>query len=469
MSLHKTSPEHQKRSGIRGIFQKAAPRFELGIKDLQSSALPLGHAAVGGSPSHERDRISRRHSGLLVVCNGHGEDLIARRIIEAIHRLRPSLVMSVLPLVGRGTTFEQAVQAGWLKRVGPEASLPSGGFSNQSLKGLFADLSSGLAIMSWSQWRVMQRHVNEGHAVLAVGDLLPLLMARCSGAAFAFIGTPKSDYTWRSGPGRALSDRYHRLKGSEWDPWEWSLMRSRHCRFVAMRDELTARGLRRHGVEALAPGNPMMDGLTRTAPPAALDRCRRVVLLCGSRTPEASRNFCHLIKGLNHVHTPGPLAVLVAVGKQPDLQDLEVNLDALGYRRSLSPSDELGAAACWVKESKLVLIGPGCFERWAGWAEAAIATAGTATEQIVGLGIPALSLPGRGPQFKRSFAKRQSRLLGGAVHPCTSEQELGQRLQQLLDEPHLGQRMGRIGQQRMGAPGGSRRLAELVLERLHGY
>ena len=24
---------------------KAAPRFELGIKDLQSSALPLGHAA----------------------------------------------------------------------------------------------------------------------------------------------------------------------------------------------------------------------------------------------------------------------------------------------------------------------------------------------------------------------------------------------------------------------------------------
>ena len=27
--------------------KKAAPRFELGIKDLQSSALPLGHAAKG--------------------------------------------------------------------------------------------------------------------------------------------------------------------------------------------------------------------------------------------------------------------------------------------------------------------------------------------------------------------------------------------------------------------------------------
>ena len=87
--------------------------------------------------------------------------------------------------------------------------------------------------------------------VFVAAELLPLFMARFSCTAFAFIGTPKSDYTWRSGPGRALSDRYHRLKGSEWDPWEWILMRSRRCRFVAMRDELTARGLRRHGVQAL--------------------------------------------------------------------------------------------------------------------------------------------------------------------------------------------------------------------------
>ena len=448
---------------------KAAPRFELGIKDLQSSALPLGHAAVQGSASHERDRISRSHSGLLVICNGHGEDLIARRILEALHQLRPSMDLAVLPLVGRGSSFDNAVEAGWLRRLGPKANLPSGGFSNQSVKGLLADLRAGLAWMSWTQWRVLKHQAKDGHAVLAVGDLLPLLMARCCGAAFAFIGTPKSDYTWRSGPGRALSDRYHRLKGSEWDPWEWLLMRSRRCRFVAMRDRLTARGLRRHGVAALAPGNPMMDGLNRQAPPAALERCRRVLLLCGSRTPEASRNFHHLLAGLEHLQTPVPVAILVAVGGQPNLQDLESSLSRQGYRRSLSPSDDLGAAACWVKSTKLVLIGPGCFDRWAGWAETAIATAGTATEQIVGLGIPALSLPGRGPQFKLGFAQRQSRLLGGAVRPCASEQELGQRLGQLLDDPGLRQRLGQIGQQRMGGAGGSQRLAELVVERLHGY
>jgi hypothetical protein len=38
--------------GIRD--EKAAPRFELGVKDLQSSALPLGHAAGRGANSPNR-------------------------------------------------------------------------------------------------------------------------------------------------------------------------------------------------------------------------------------------------------------------------------------------------------------------------------------------------------------------------------------------------------------------------------
>ncbi len=44
-------------------------------------------------------------------------------------------------------------------------------------------------------------------------------------------------------------------------------MARRRCRLVAMRDALTARGLRRHGVAALAPGNPMMDGMVAQALP----------------------------------------------------------------------------------------------------------------------------------------------------------------------------------------------------------
>ena len=213
----------------------------------------------------------------------------------------------------------------------------------------------------------------------------------------------------------------------------------------------------------------MMDGLAVMPAPAALERCRRVMLLCGSRMPEAQRNFQRLLTGVKQMDTSQPLALLVPVGRQPDSRALGSELEKHGFRLSLPPSDQLGAEACWVRGACLLLIGRGCFNRWAGWAEVGIATAGTATEQLVGLGVPALSLPGAGPQFTGAFARRQSRLLGGSVRPCSSTRELTEELCRLLNAPELRSRMGGTGQRRMGTAGGSDRLAELVLARLHGY
>ena len=278
---------------------------------MQSSALPLGHAADRERPFPSGDRISHNDAGLLVVCNGHGEDLIALRVLEQLHAQCPALKLEVLPLVGQGRVFDDAIQNGWLQRIGPAAALPSGGFSNQSITGLLADLKAGLPMLSWRQWRLIGKRARAGLKLLAIGDLLPLLMAWSSGARYGFIGTPKSDYTWCSGPGQSPSDRYHRLKGSEWDPWEWMLMRAARCRLVAMRDGLTARGLRRHGVQALAPGNPMMDGLTNSDVPASLGRCRRVLLLCGSRIPEAIRNFRRLLDGVSRLKADQPVPFLL--------------------------------------------------------------------------------------------------------------------------------------------------------------
>jgi len=42
-----------------------------------------------------------------VICNGHGEDLIALRILEAVHRRNPQLSLEVLPLVGQGEPLKQ--------------------------------------------------------------------------------------------------------------------------------------------------------------------------------------------------------------------------------------------------------------------------------------------------------------------------------------------------------------------------
>ncbi len=446
--------------------KKAAPRFELGIKDLQSSALPLGHAAVGECDLLSPDRISQSIQALLVLSNGHGEDLIALRVLESIHKLEPSLKLEVMPLVGEGKVFDSPIAEGWLRLVGPKAALPSGGFSNQSFRGLIADLSAGLTLLCIEQWKVIRRTAVQGRVILAIGDLLPLIMAWGSGANYGFVGTPKSDYTWRSRPGNALSDKYHKLKGSEWDPWEWVFMRSSRCKLVAVRDQLTARGLRRHQVIAYAPGNPMMDNLNKAGCPSSLNNYRRVLLLCGSRMPEALSNFERLLNCLNHLKLDESVAVLVALGSQPTIKQLDSVLSANGYKpNDLHPND-WGSQSCWRKGSTLLLIGTGQFPNWVGWAEVGIATAGTATEQLVGLGKPAVSLIGPGPQFKRAFAIRQSRLLNGAVEPFHDSKALAKKLKLLLMDSHLRDEVGLKGIRRMGSSGGGKALAKLILSLL---
>jgi uncharacterized protein (TIGR03492 family) len=406
---------------------------------------------------------------LLVLSNGHGEDLIALRVIEALHHIRPDVDVRVLPLVGDGGVFAAAEARGLLARLGPQARLPSGGFSNQSLRALIADLAAGLASLSWQQLRLVRRWGHSGAPVLAVGDLLPLLMAWLAGGPYGFIGTPKSDYTWATPAAGGLtgpSDGYHRCKGSEWDPWEWRLMAGRRCRLVAVRDGLTARGLRRHGVAALDPGNPMMDGFRHRPLPASLQQRRRLLLLPGSRMPEALGNLERLLSALGDGPPHGArLSLLLPTGSQPTPQQIAPILLRLGFRPLVVDADP-PAAARWGRDRLELLVGPGTFPEWAPWAELGLACAGTATEQLTGLGCPALSLPGPGPQFTPGFARRQSRLLGGAVQACGGPVELRDRLATLLADDALRHRLGDRGRRRMGAAGGSARLAALVTERL---
>jgi uncharacterized protein (TIGR03492 family) len=441
-----------------------------------------------GEQTPKADRISHGMSSrLLVISNGHGEDGIALRVISALQQRRSSLDIAVLPLVGHGHSYAAAEVQGAIQRIGPRQWLPSGGFSNQSLQGLLADLAAGMPLLSWRQWQVVRRWGQGGDPILAVGDLLPLAMAWSSGGRFGFVGTPKSDFTWASlGPSgwgaSPLADGYHRAKGSEWDPWEWALMTSRRCRLVAVRDGLTARGLRRHGVPALAPGNPMMDGFRNEPCPAWLGATRRLLILPGSRHPEALGNAARLLTSLGRSPqilgsaSPGgkPLTLLFPCGSgsEPGPWIWEAVLKAAGFSQQPLEHEAatIGAEAAWQlgASSVQVLLGSGCFERWAPWAEVGLATAGTATEQLVGLGIPALSLPGPGPQFKAGFARRQSRLLGGAVLPCRTGDQLADRLTVLLAEPPLRHQLGAIGQRRMGPAGGSEALAALVDQRLLG-
>ena len=80
-------------------------------------------------------------------------------------------------------------------------------------------------------------------------------------------------------------------------------------------------------------------------------------------------------------------------------------LTKYGFRKQSKVHFFIDEDSVWKKKDQYIVIGKGKFNLWASLAEVGLSNAGTATEQITGLGIPSLSLPGSGPQFTKSFAK----------------------------------------------------------------
>ena len=452
-------------ANIVSNLKKAAPRFELGIKDLQSSALPLGHAAVKDANQSDNNPNRTRVNSLLIISNGHGEDVIALELIKKFLRTSEFNKIEVMPLVGNGYIFN-SVKDKSFRIIGNLKVLPSGGFSNQSFTGLILDLISGLLIISFQNWKIVRSKSKEEFKIIAVGDLLPLLFAWSSNCDFGFIGTPKSDHTWSNGPGWKLSDFYHKLKGSEWDPWEMSIMKSSRCKAIIMRDSLTAENLKKKRINANYFGNPMMDFLKENnLKLKSISSFKRIILLIGSRFPEALKNLDSFLSCLDIYEISSICLVLVPLSNNANIKLVEKFFKSYGFIEQ-KQIFSLGEESVWAKNNIFLLLGKSTFNEWCSLAQVGLANAGTATEQIAGLGVPSLSYPGSGPQFTRSFALRQSRLLGGSVLVFKDKKYLVKRLDMLLHDKKERDQQAKIGIERMGDKGASENIVLYLRNKL---
>ncbi len=443
-------------------LKKAAPRFELGIKDLQSSALPLGHAAEKDSIESNNDLNSKVTHSILFICNGHGEDVIASEIIKRLLKTIENKNIEVLPLVGKGDAFN-SIQSKNFRKIGYLKELPSGGFSNQSLKGFLLDLFAGFLIDNLRNYLIVKQKSKHNYKIIAVGDFLPLLYAWSSECEFSFIGTPKSDHTWNSGPGWALTDFYHKSKGSEWDPWEMFLMTSPRCKDLIMRDKITATNLNRKNINAKYLGNPMMDFVnTKNEKISNIIAFKRIIVLVGSRYPEAFKNLEKFLDCLQKLDLSQDVVILLPLSINANVIQIQSYLNKYGFVKQTKVKFLIDEDSVWKNKEKYILIGKGKFNLWANMADVGLSNAGTATEQIAGLGIPSLSLPGSGPQFTKSFAKRQSRLLGGSVIVCKNKKILLKRLSLLLREKVDRLEQAKIGKKRMGESGASKKIVDSI-------
>jgi len=397
---------------------------------------------------------------LLFICNGHGEDVIASEIIKRLLKKIKTKNIEVLPLVGNGDVFN-SIKSKNFRKIGYLKELPSGGFSNQSLKGFLLDLFAGFLIDNLRNFFIVKQKSKYKCKIIAIGDFLPLLYAWSSECEFSFIGTPKSDHTWSSGPGWAFSDFYHMLKGSEWDPWEMFLMKSPRCKNLIMRDKITANNLNRKNIHAKYLGNPMMDFVNaKNEKLSNIIAFKRVILLVGSRYPEAFKNLDNFLDCLQDFDLSKDLVILLPLSINANVIQIQSYLNKYGFKKQSKAKFLIDEDSVWKKKRKYILIGKGKFNLWANMADVGLSNAGTATEQITGLGIPSLSLPGSGPQFTKSFAKRQSRLLGGSVLVCKNKKILLKRLSLLLREKVERLEQAKIGKKRMGESGASKKIVD---------
>ena len=468
---------------------------------------------------------------LLCISNGHGEDVIAVRILSAIAQLDPTIQISALPLSGTGGAY----LASGISLVGPVQALPSGGFLNQDPKQLVRDVQKGLLSLTRQQFSAVKTWVADSDQpvnILAVGDIVPLMFARLSKATYHFIGTAKSEYWLRDERGKlpttGFFGKFKGWSGSVYLPWERSLMSSDRCKSILVRDAFTAQQLQKLGIDAEYAGNPMMDNLAPThklkpwlthlcqpstaqplpssstqpsaqanstqansaqASSAQANRATAlyvtskqhptqplsIVLLPGSRQPEAYENWSRILLSIPSLieHFPNrPLILLGAIA--PSLSTTKLStplLQANWSKTDWSKTDRSTPAFAqpypvFTHQNVTLLLVDDAYSDCLHQADLAIATAGTATEQFVGLGKPAITLPGPGPQFTLTFATVQARMLGPSIQIIETPANVGEAIKKIISDPDRLQLIYQNGTHRMGTAGAGKRIAQKILDRM---
>lgn len=380
-----------------------------------------------------------------LVSNGHGEDAIGAALATALMESGCRMAVRAVPLVDDGAPY----RALGIERLGPCRTMPSGGLTVHSLAALRADLKAGFVPMTLAQVAALGRLRSD--ALVVVGDIYAQVLAALPRTGFRAVVQPLVSAHHRAAGGPSRLHRYFMERISY--P-ERALMRHL-ASVVYARDEATARWLRDRGVrQALALGNPMVDGATGRALPE-LPAGAVLALLPGTRlhTATALRIMAEAVRlvpgalGVVAWHG-GPLPMLA--GWEHDAAATPVPGRALALRH--------GNARLWVVEGR--------FGDVLASARLAFGTGGTANEQAAAGGLPVVSFPLE-PHYGRAFLANQKRLLGDAlILTQPTPDSVAEAARELLADPDAWFRASCAGRERMGAPGGGRRIAQDLLERL---
>lgn len=384
-------------------------------------------------------------STILIISNGHGEDVVGARIGAELTRGGSGHSVLAFPLVGLGACYERA----GVRVVGPRRDLPSGGLLMHSLPLFLEDIRSGFLSLTLSQAAFLAGM--RVQAVITVGDIYGQALSSLVRARKRFVvQTLVSARHWQGGdltsPNRLFMERITLL--------ERLLMRGLAHR-VYVRDVETERALRSLGVRAARYlGNPVVDGLEGSAPESLMG-LKTVVLLPGSRHYRV-RSLERMLAAIRLLPSPAPSFAVAWTGTVPPPVPE-------GWAWSSASSPERGLVGELRCGATAVLVYSGRFADLLHAGRVVLGTAGTAHEQAAALARPVVTFP-LPPDYSPAFIENQRRLLGNALLVAgESPAEIAAALASLLADPARAEQAGRQGQARMGPAGGSASIAADVL------
>jgi uncharacterized protein (TIGR03492 family) len=357
---------------------------------------------------------------ILFITNGHGEDIVAARIIKELKFKK--IDIDVMPVIGAGDAFKDL----GVNLIGPKKILPGGGFGLRNYSYLIKDLFSGLLGKVAEQIHTIKKNKWEYTLVIGIGDIVPIIYSMITGCRFIFVGVNKSEHY------KGYAFNYTGL--------EKRLLR-KYCMLTLARDRKTAEVLQRSGVNSTYVGNPMMDGVkSGIRGQGSGARKNKVIGFLPGTREDAYKNiedFYKIARLINKIDKK--IAFVLSVPETLDKRIINkikapvtVKL-ADDFRKVISTSD--------------IIIG----------------LSGTGNEQAAGLGRPVISFPGRGAQYNRKFASAQKELLGDALIllPRNSGVIAGKAISLLHDKAGI-KRMSAAGMERMGKPGASKIIAAII-------
>lgn len=375
---------------------------------------------------------------VLLVSNGHGEDVVGDRLARALADRRGDLILRAMPTVGAGLAY----RGGPALRIGPCAPLPGDGTTLRSRSAALDDLRAGLVGVTLAQARDLR--AVRADVVVAVGDVWAQLLGLLPRARVRVAVQTLVSARMAAAPAPGLTAFRQRFTAAE------RLLLRRAYRRVYLRDEVSATWLRGRGVpDAVALGNPMMDALEAEPLPLA-GPGPRIAALPGSRT---SAGAC--LEAMAEALRRLPAAeVAVAWSRDEDPEPV-------GW----TPCDSPVARRAWRHGEVRLHLVRGRFAPVLAWAELALGTTGTAQEQAAGRGLPVVSFPCGAATA--AFLANQRRLLGDALEVVGSGPSgVAEALLRLAGDPAERGRRGDVGRDRMGPAGGSARFAADLLGRV---